>query len=108
TMEISYYSDLAIENSKYGNITATGKVLEDGMIANNHLDFGTNVYIEGEGLKVVEDRGSNKYFSKITACDVLVPRNPGESSSDYYKRVNNKGRKQLKGYVLEIGDEKSE
>ena len=57
-MEISYYSDLAIENSKYGNITATGKTLQNGMIANNYLDFGTNVYIEGEGMKVVEDRGS--------------------------------------------------
>ena len=99
-MEISYYSDLAIENSKYGNVTATGKILKDGMIANNHLDFGTNVYIEGEGLKVVEDRGSYKYFSKLGACDVFVPRNAGESDRDYYKRVNNKGRHYKQSYII--------
>ncbi len=66
-MEISYYSDLAIENSKYGNITATGKTLQNGMIANNYLDFGTNVYIEGEGMKVVEDR------LEITKRDIYRP-----------------------------------
>lgn len=100
TMEISYYSDLAIENSKYGNITATGKVLKDGMIANNHLDFGTNVYIEGEGMKVVEDRGNDKYFSTITSCDVFVPRKPGENNAEYFSRVNAKGRHYKQSYII--------
>lgn len=99
-MEISYYSDLAIENSKYGNITATGKTLQNGIIANNHLDFGTNVYIEGEGMKVVEDRGSLKYFSKYNNFDVYIPRNPGENNSDYYTRVNDMGRKMIQGYII--------
>lgn len=99
-MEISYYSDLAIENSKYGNITATGKTLQNGMIANNYLDFGTNVYIEGEGMKVVEDRGSDKYFSTVAACDVFVPRIPGENNTEYFNRVNAKGRHYKQAYII--------
>ena len=99
-MEISYYSDLAIENSKYGNITATGKTLQNGMIANNHLVFGTNVYIEGEGMKVVEDRGSDKYFSTVAACDVFVPRVPGENNTEYFNRVNAKGRHYKQAYII--------
>ena len=99
-MEISYYSDLAIENSKYGNITATGKTLQNGMIANNYLDFGTNVYIEGEGMKVVEDRGSLKYFSTVAACDVFVPRIPGENNTEYFNRVNAKGRHYKQAYII--------
>ena len=99
-MEISYYSDLAIENSKYGNITATGKTLQNGMIANNHLDFGTNVYIEGEGMKVVEDRGNSKYFSTVAACDVFVPRIPGENNTEYFNRVNAKGRHYKQAYII--------
>ena len=99
-MEISYYSDLAIENSKYGNITATGKTLQNGMIANNHLDFGTNVYIEGEGMKVVEDRGSERYFSTVAACDVFVPRVPGENNTEYFNRVNAKGRHYKQAYII--------
>lgn len=99
-MEISYYSDLAIENSKYGNITATGKTLQNGMIANNHLDFGTNVYIEGEGMKVVEDRGNSKYFSTVAACDVFVPRISGENNAEYFNRVNAKGRHYKQAYII--------
>lgn len=99
-MEISYYSDLAIENSKYGNITATGKTLQNGIIANNHLDFGTNVYIEGEGMKVVEDRGSDKYFSTVAACDVFVPRVSGENNTEYFNRVNAKGRHYKQAYII--------
>jgi hypothetical protein len=99
-MEISYYSDLAIENSKYGNVTATGKTLQNGMIANNYLDFGTNVYIEGEGMKVVEDRGSDKYFSTVAACDVFVPRVSGENNAEYFNRVNAKGRHYKQAYII--------
>lgn len=99
TFEISFYSDLNCENG-FGNITATGKTLEGGMIANNFLEFGTKVYIEGLGLKTVEDRGSKKYFNAVNKADVFVPRNHGESDSEYYKRVNNLGRKYIDGYIL--------
>lgn len=99
TMEISYYSDLNCENG-YGNLTATGKILSPGMIANNHLSFGSKVYIEGEGMKIVEDRGSKKYFPTIASCDVFVPRIKGESDSQYYKRVNNMGRHYKQSYII--------
>ena len=92
TFELSFYSDLNCENG-YGNLTASGKTLSDGMIANNYLDFGTNVYIDGYGLKVVEDRGSYKYFNAVNKADVFVSRIEGESDSEYYKRVNMLGRK---------------
>ena len=104
TFELSFYSDLNCENG-YGNLTASGKTLSDGMIANNYLDFGTNVYIDGYGLKVVEDRGSYKYFNAVNKADVFVSRIEGESDSEYYKRVNMLGRKNVDGYILYIGDE---
>ena len=43
-------------------ITASGKKVKVGMVANNWLDFGTKVFIEGLGEFTVEDRGSKKYF----------------------------------------------
>jgi 3D (Asp-Asp-Asp) domain-containing protein len=103
TFEVSFYSDLNCENG-FGNITATGKTLQDGMIANNFLEFGTKVYIEGLGLKTVEDRGSKKYFGEIDKIDVFVPRINGESDSEYYKRVNSLGRKNIDGYILFNGE----
>lgn len=101
--ELSFYSDLNCENG-YGNLTANGERLSSGMIANNFLPFNTKVYIEGYGTKRVTDRGSKKYFNAINKADVFVPRNSGESDSSYYRRVNNMGRKNVKGYILEIGD----
>lgn len=99
TMELSYYSDLNCENG-YGNITATGEVLTDGFVANNHLSFGTNVYFEGQGMKVVKDRGSDVYFDEIQKFDVFVPRQHGESDDAYYARVNNMGRDRVKGVIF--------
>lgn len=99
TMELSYYSDLNCENG-YGNITATGEVLTDGFVANNHLSFGTNVYFEGQGMKVVKDRGSDVYFDEIQKFDVFVPRQHGESDDVYYARVNNMGRDRVKGVIF--------
>lgn len=104
TFEISFYSDLNCENG-FGNLTASGKTLSDGMIANNFLDFGTNVYIEGYGLKTVEDRGSKKYFNAVNKADVFVPRIEGETDDQYYRRVNMLGRKNVDGYILYIGEE---
>ncbi len=43
-------------------ITASGKKVKVGMVANNWLPFGTKVFIKGLGEFTVEDRGSRKYF----------------------------------------------
>lgn len=97
--ELSYYSDLNCENG-YGNITATGEVLSPGMVANNDLSFGTNVYMQGHGVKVVKDRGSERYFNAVNKFDVFVPRNGGESDDAYYRRVNSMGRDIVKGIIF--------
>lgn len=99
TFELSFYTDLNCENG-YGNLTASGKILADGMIANNFLPFGTKIYIEGYGMKTVEDRGSKKYFNSVNKIDVLVPRLSGENDYEYYKRVNAMGRKHVVGYIF--------
>ena len=101
TCNISFYSSLASENGIYGLKTASGVDMNSKTVANNHLPFGTNIYIEGYGHKIVHDKGSEKYFKTIQDFDVYVPRLPNESDSDYYKRVNAMGRKQVVGYIIE-------
>lgn len=100
TMTLSFYTDLNCENG-FGPITATGKRLTNGQIANNQLPFGTKVYIDGHGMKTVEDRGSKRYFNTVTKVDVFVPRNAGESDSAYWRRVNNMGKIKAKAIVFE-------
>ena len=100
TMTLSFYTDLNCENG-FGPITATGKRLTSGQIANNQLPFGTKVYIDGHGMKTVEDRGSTRYFNTVTKVDVFIPRNAGESDSAYWRRVNNMGKVKAKAIVFE-------
>ncbi|EMJ6828847.1 hypothetical protein M3F36_016680 [Clostridioides difficile] len=102
TWEVSYYTSLNCENSEYGAITATGEKLQYGFVANNHLKFGTKILVDGN-LKVVKDRGSNKYFGNSNAIDVFVPKLEGESDYKYYKRVNNMGRHYKEGYIIVEG-----
>lgn len=103
TWEVTYYTDLPQENSyEYGGVNATGEPLEKGMVANNNLPLGTKIYVEGYGLKTVEDRGSDRHFSQLNRIDIFVPRVNGETDSEYYTRVNNLGRDKLKGYIFEF------
>ncbi len=46
-------------------ITASGKKGRYGVIACNHLKFGTKVKIEGLGIFTVEDRGARSYFGSF-------------------------------------------
>ncbi|WP_024622626.1 3D domain-containing protein, partial [Metaclostridioides mangenotii] len=100
TCNITYYSSLACENGKYGFKTASGTMMNDKTVANNFLSFGTDLYIDGYGHKIVHDRGSSRHFNTVNRFDVYVPRNNGEGDSVYYKRVNNMGRKTVTGYIL--------
>lgn len=75
--------------------------MTNGQIANNQLPFGTKVYIDGHGMKTVEDRGSKRYFNTVTKADVFVPRNAGESDSAYWRRVNNMGKVKAKAIVFQ-------
>lgn len=99
--EISFYSDLNCENG-FGSINALGEPLSEGMVASNRLAFGTQILLEGYGLKTVKDRGSEKYFYSYSKLDVFVPRNQGESEDSYYSRVNSMGRKNVVGYIVEV------
>ena len=96
---LSYYTDLPQENGGY-TITACGDPLEYGVIANNSLSFGTNVYFEGMGTFEVKDRGCSN-FNTANRYDVFIPRNYGESDSAYYTRVNNLGKTKVTGYIIE-------
>ena len=98
--EITYYSSLACENGPYGLKTASGVDMNSKTVANNFLDFGTDLYINGHGHKVVQDTGNKRYFGTVNRFDVYVPRNNNESESSYYNRVNNMGRKTTTGYII--------
>lgn len=101
--EVTFYSSLPEENSlQWGGINATGEPLANGMVANNNLPLGTKIYVKGHGVKTVEDRGSQKHFAELNRIDIFVPRREGETDEAYYKRVNNLGRKKLKGYIFEF------
>jgi 3D (Asp-Asp-Asp) domain-containing protein len=97
---LTYYSGLQCENSSNGSITCTGKKLQSYMVANNTYSLGTKIYLEGYGEKTVSDRGSNKYFSNSNRLDVYIEREPNESDSQYFNRVNKMGVKKVRGYVI--------
>lgn len=97
---LTFYTDLSVENGGYANLTASGKELNSKTIANNYYNFDQEIYIEGYGLKVLQDRGGSG-FDNWNAFDIHVPRIKGESTNEYYQRVKTLGRDYQKGYVLE-------
>lgn len=96
---LTFYTSLACENGGYGNVTASGKRLYDGCVANNALPFGTKVVIDGKTY-TVEDRGCSA-FNNIYSYDVYVPRRSGESDSAYINRVNNMGKRYVTAYIID-------
>ena len=61
--KVSGYCACEICCKQYANgITASGKAVKVGIVANNWLKFGTKIIIEGLGGFIVEDRGSIAYF----------------------------------------------
>lgn len=97
--ELTFYSDMNCENG-FGNITCEGKTLINGMVANNFYELGTTIHLENYGDVIVSDRGSKKYFNNYFRLDVFVARLEGESDYRYLKRVNNMGKKYIKGYII--------
>ena len=100
---LSFYTSLTEENGGYANLTASGKELNDMTIANNLYDFGQQIYIEGYGLKEVQDRGCSS-FNNLNTFDIYIPRNYGDTDEEYYKRVNEMGRDYTVGYVFEYAN----
>ena len=97
-LELTYYTTLPCENGGY-TTTAIQTRLRHGVIASNYYPIGTKILIEGT-VYTVEDRGSSN-FDGPNRLDVLVERRSGEYDSEYLKRVNNMGRKKVKGRILE-------
>lgn len=95
--ELTYYTDLPEENGGY-TITSSQTPLRHGVVASNHYPVGTKISINGT-VYTVEDTGSSE-FDSPHRLDVLVERQPGESDHQYKKRVNDKGRVQVKGRIL--------
>lgn len=103
-IECTYYTSLASCNSNDLGITASGKKLNTMTIAvprkvgskKPMYPFGTKIYIEGIGDRLVEDTGNPKYLKVkedgTVIIDVYVPRNKGETDSQYRRRVLNMGR----------------
>lgn len=96
--ELTFYTSLPSENGGY-TVTCLGEELKYGMVANNVLDLGTEIYLEGWGTFTNSDRGGSN-FDIIHRLDVLIERNYGESDSDYLKRVNKMGRVKVMGYIV--------
>lgn len=96
---LTFYTSLAEENGGYRGINCMGQKLIPGMVANNVLPLGTEIYTSEFGTLTVSDRGGNN-FNTIHRLDVYIPRNNGESDSDYLKRVNDMGKVKVNGYII--------
>lgn len=101
---LTYYGLLESECGKTDGITASGKKISRGMIASpSQLKFGTKIIIEGNEY-VVEDRGSSKYIKVNNdgsiRLDVYLERLANESDREYYNRIQSKGVRKVKGYIL--------
>lgn len=58
-----FYTYNAEESQTDGNpyITASGKIVKDGIVANNCLPFGTKIEVDGLGVFEVQDRMNSRY-----------------------------------------------
>lgn len=106
-VEITFYTDLTIENSKYGSVDSLGNTLNNRTIAIPYeFELGTQWEFESHKGMVFNatDRGSRKYIrtkeDKTLVIDMCIMRNRGESDKEYYKRVNRMGRIKTKGRIL--------
>lgn len=97
---LTFYTSLESENSSAGAVTCQNKPLSPGGVANNVIPQNTKLYLEGYGLVIVNDKGSDKYFGVDNRLDVFIEREPGESDRQYSHRVNNYGVKKVQGYII--------
>lgn len=97
TFEVSFYCSCALCCGSETGVTASGVGVQEGrtIAAPSSIPFGTEVYIEGLGSYVVEDRGGyikNTYDENgnlIIRVDVYV---------DSHQKALENGRYNAKGY----------
>jgi 3D (Asp-Asp-Asp) domain-containing protein len=99
TFVLTFYTNLVQENSSMGGVTCTGRRLQDGMVASNYYDLNTKIHLDGWGEVTVSDRGGSN-FNNDTRLDCYIPKNDGENNAHYFNRVNNMGRKIIRGYIV--------
>lgn len=97
---LTFYTSLESENSSAGPVTCQNKPLTPGGVANNVIPQNTKIYLEGYGQVIVNDRGSDKYFSVENRLDVFIAREPGESDEQYSQRVRSYGVQKVQGYIV--------
>lgn len=97
---LTFYTSLEYENSSAGPVTCQNKPLVHGGVANNVIPQNTKLYLAGYGQVIVNDKGSDKYFSVDNRLDVFIEREPGESNKQYSKRVNDYGIQKVWGYII--------
>ena len=95
----SYYTDLSEENGGYTGITCTGEPLKYGHIASNVWKLGTQFKTQDGQIFTVADKGGS-HFDSWNRVDCYIPRQIGESTSQYKQRVLNMGRKTVKVKIL--------
>lgn len=97
---LTFYTSLESENSSAGPVTCQNKPLTPGGVANNVIPQNTKIYLEGYGQVVVNDKGSDKYFSTDNRLDVFIKREPDENDRHYEHRVNSYGVQKVQGYIV--------
>jgi 3D (Asp-Asp-Asp) domain-containing protein len=96
---LTFYSSMNSENG-FGNKTCQNKPLSRGGVANNVIPQNTQIYLEGYGQVIVNDKGSNKHFAVDTRLDVYIEREDGESDREYSRRISKLGVQKVKGYII--------
>lgn len=96
---LTFYTYLSEENGEYEGLNAMGSKIRYGQVASNVYSFNTAIELDGYGKFIVADRGGNE-FNSPNRLDVYIPREEGESRTDYYNRVNAMGRVKVKGWIL--------
>jgi 3D (Asp-Asp-Asp) domain-containing protein len=97
---LTFYTSLESENSSAGAVTCQNKPLLPGGVANNVIPQNTKIYLENYGQVIVNDKGSDKYFSVDNRLDVFIEREPGENDREYSHRVNSYGVQKVQGYIV--------
>lgn len=99
TMTLTFYGDFAHENGGHQGIDAQGNKLIAGTVASNVYPMGTQFEYNGK-IFTVRDRGGSN-FNNYNRLDVFVPRNNGESDTEYANRISHYGKKTVVMYKLE-------
>lgn len=94
---VTYYGNTASQCENNEGIMANGEKVHYGAIAcSSEIPFGSKITMDKSGREFIcKDRGNPKYICKLGEnyyrVDIFIPRNEGESTHDYEKRVRAMG-----------------